>query len=31
MYGTMLDDVKTFKYIGLTIKYDCSSENELRI
>ena len=31
MDGTILEDVKTFKYIGSTIKYGCSSKNELRI
>ena len=31
MDGTKLEDVKTFKYIGSTLKYDGSSENELSI
>ena len=29
--GNQLEDVKTFKYLGSTRKYDGSPENELRI
>ena len=31
MDGTQLEDVKTFKYLGSTLKYYSSSENEIRI
>ena len=31
MHGTILGDIKSFKYIGSTIKYDGLSENKLRI
>ena len=31
MYGMLLEDVKTSKYLGSTLKSGGSSDNELRI